>query len=245
MRILAIDTTTAAGSVAVLEAEANSVQVKGVVSTLSDEAYSSRLFRQLEFLLSELRLSTGDFDLFAVAAGPGTFTGLRVGLTAAKGWAEVHGRPVAAVSTLEAIACQAQNCTPPSMDDVTLPSRYIVPVTDARRGQVYGGIYECAGSSLRRVADDVVMPPAEFWPYLKESCNAEDFNFATPGVPFLKLLIADSPFASNLVVGVSSILAPALGEVGWRNALRGKTCDALTLDAHYIRRSDAEMLFKG
>ena len=106
MRILALDTTTPAGSLAVLEANdtpntSNGLKVLGLVGTRSDEAYSSRLFRQLEFLLAELKLTTADIDLFGVAAGPGTFTGLRVGLTAVKGWAEVHRRPVAADAAAE------------------------------------------------------------------------------------------------------------------------------------------------
>src|SRR5271166_5021543 len=89
--VLALDTSSPSGSIAVLRDE----KVIGVVSTTGDETYSSRMFRQLEFLLAELKLSHGDFDLFAVNSGPGSFTGLRVGLTAAKGWAEVYAKPAA------------------------------------------------------------------------------------------------------------------------------------------------------
>src|SRR5580692_9009830 len=81
--ILALDTSSPAGSLAVLRDE----KVIGAVSTWTAEIYSSRMFRHLEFLLKDLHLDLGDFDLFAVAAGPGSFTGLRVGLAAVKGWA--------------------------------------------------------------------------------------------------------------------------------------------------------------
>ena len=72
--ILALDTSSPTGSLAVLRDE----NVIGVVSTLAEETYSSRMFRHLEFLLQELSLKLDQFDLFAVAAGPGSFTGLRV-----------------------------------------------------------------------------------------------------------------------------------------------------------------------
>src|SRR5208282_3697503 len=101
--ILALDTSSPSGSLAVLRDD----KVIGCVSTWTDEIYSSRMFRHLEFLLRELSLDLKDFDLFAIAAGPGSFTGLRVGLAAVKGWAEVYGRPIAAVSALEAVAAQS------------------------------------------------------------------------------------------------------------------------------------------
>src|ERR1700680_504828 len=83
MLVLAIDTASPGGGLAILEDS----RILGVVSTQVEETYSSRLFRHLEFLLSETRLELCSMDLFAVAAGPGSFTGLRVGLTAVKGWA--------------------------------------------------------------------------------------------------------------------------------------------------------------
>ncbi len=102
---LALDTSSPAGSLAVLRDE----KVIGTVSTWTDEIYSSRMFRHLDFLLKDLSLRLEEFDLFAVAAGPGSFTGLRVGLAAVKGWAEVYGKPIAAVSGLEAIAAQSHS----------------------------------------------------------------------------------------------------------------------------------------
>ena len=126
MLTLALDTSSPAGSLAVLRDE----RVIGTVSTWTDEIYSSRMFRHLEFLLKELSLGLGEFDLFAVAAGPGSFTGLRVGLAAVKGWAEVYRKPIAAVSALEAVAAQSHS-----------QSSLMVPVLDAHRGQIYFGLY--------------------------------------------------------------------------------------------------------
>ena len=94
MLILALDTSSPAGSLAILRDE----KVIGVVSTWAEETYSARMFRHLDFLLRELSLDLKQFELFAVAAGPGSFTGLRVGLTAVKGWAEVYKKPAVGVS---------------------------------------------------------------------------------------------------------------------------------------------------
>src|SRR5277367_4918041 len=146
--ILALDTSSPAGSLAVIRDE----KVIGVVSTMAEETYSSRMFRHLEFLLQELSLKLEQFDLFAVAAGPGSFTGLRVGLTAAKGWAEVYKKPVAGISGLGAIAAQAHS-----------PAPILVPVLDARRGQVYFGVYRRQNEVLALEGEECVMSPEEFF----------------------------------------------------------------------------------
>ena len=135
--VLALDTSSPSGSLAVLRDE----KVVGVVSTATAEVYSSKMFRELEFLLGELSLRMEEFDLFAVAAGPGSFTGLRVGLAAVKGWAEVYRKPIAAVGALEAVAVQAHS-----------NASLIVPVLDARRGQVYFGLYRRGAARVERRA---------------------------------------------------------------------------------------------
>ena len=129
----------------------------GVISTRGEENYSSRMFRHLEFLLNDLSLKLEQFDLFAVSAGPGSFTGLRVGLTAAKGWAEVYRKPVVGVSALEAVAIQCRAMT-----------AAVVPVLDARRGQVYFGVYRRGGAGLRLAGDEFVVTPDEFVAKLSE-----------------------------------------------------------------------------
>src|ERR1700719_4092778 len=102
MLILALDTSSASGSLALLRDA--TVLTDRVIS--SDEPHSASLLRETTKLLGVARISFEEIDLFAVDAGPGSFTGLRVGLTTVKGWAEVWGKPIAAVSGLEAIAVQ-------------------------------------------------------------------------------------------------------------------------------------------
>ncbi len=230
MLILALDTSTQAGSVAVLR----DTRVVGEVSTWVEETYSSRMFRHLDFLLKELGIKLDEFELFAVAAGPGSFTGLRVGLTAVKGWAEVYRRLIAPVSGLEAVAAQAKSSEP-----------LLVPVLDARRGQIYAGVYERRGELLERCGDERVVEPTEFLAALEaEVCGARP-AFVSPTPEVLSGRLADSGFRGCAIERVSTVLAPVIGQLGFARAQRGETVDALALDANYVRRSDAEMPWKG
>src|ERR1700688_4987878 len=102
MLILAVDTSTRTGSAALLR----DAEVLAEISGYEETPYSSRLFRDIALLQDRTNFRMDQIDVFAVAAGPGSFTGLRVGLTAVKAWAEVHRKPIAAISGLEAITAQ-------------------------------------------------------------------------------------------------------------------------------------------
>jgi tRNA threonylcarbamoyladenosine biosynthesis protein TsaB len=227
--ILSLDTSSPSGSIAVLRDKA----LIGVISTRGEENYSSRMFRHLEFLLNDLQLALGQFDLFAVSAGPGSFTGLRVGLTAAKGWAEVYKKPVVGVSALEAVAVQSRVTT-----------LIVVPVLDARRGQVYFGFYRQTNEGLVLDGDEFVVTPEEFAAKLRVEARSFTMTLVTPDA---ELIPALAPyFDPGLAASepASSVLAPFIGNIGYERMLRGKVSDALTLDANYVRRTDAEMRWK-
>ncbi|MGB6483976.1 MAG: tRNA (adenosine(37)-N6)-threonylcarbamoyltransferase complex dimerization subunit type 1 TsaB [Candidatus Acidiferrales bacterium] len=235
MLLLAVDTANQAGSLAVLK----DGRLLGVISTASDEAYSSRLFRQLDFLLRELQIKTRDFDVFAVAAGPGSFTGLRVGLAAVKAWAEVFSKSIVAVSGLEAVAAQAQ-----------LASRrgLIAPVLDACRGQIYAALYRFNDSRLVTEDPEQVCTAQEFLARLASRTGNEQIHFiaSCPAVlqPALDNWTATPAVISRAVEPASSVLAPIIGQLAFDRAARGEFIDSLRLDANYVRRSDAELLWK-
>lgn len=237
MLILALDTSSPAGSLAVLQDR----KVIGTVSTWTSEVYSSRIFRHLDFLLAELSLNLKEFDLFAVAVGPGSFTGLRVGLAAAKGWAEVYGKPIAAISGLEAIAVQSRS-----------PNSLLVPVTDAQRGQVYCGRYRRMQAQdddgLALDGEERVMDPEEFVGALAGIAGDCSFTVVTPAPELLSKILSDhKPLLATRdpkIDEVSPMLAPHVGHLGYARAQRGDLDDALTLAASYIRRTDAELKWK-
>ncbi len=219
---LSLDTSSRGGSVAVLRDQA----VLGVVSTWGEEAYSSRIFRQLEFLLAELGLKLDQFELFAVAAGPGSFTGLRVGLASAKAWSEAYAKPVVGVSVLEAVAAQC-----------AYPAAWVVPVVDARRGQFYAAAYRRVIDGLHLEGDECVVSGEELLALIhSHSGGGEVAVVATE--PELVTHLLDP--AGVKVFRASNVLAPWIGQLAVTRAQQGKFSDALTLDANYVRRSDAE-----
>jgi tRNA threonylcarbamoyladenosine biosynthesis protein TsaB len=233
MRVLAVDTSTASGGIAALEDK----RLLGHVFTSSTEDYSTRLYPELNALLAEVKMRVEDFDVYAVTAGPGSFTGLRVGLTTVKAWAEVHGKRVAPVSGLQAVAAQASGTT-----------EYIAAVLDGRRGQIFGGLYRRNDGELEPVGDEVVMTAGEFLtdvysrlPRVREARNAiAGLTFASPEPRLFSAVLASSVLAGAKGETVSADLAPWVGRLAFDLARRGELVDALSLDAHYVRRSDAE-----
>jgi tRNA threonylcarbamoyladenosine biosynthesis protein TsaB len=227
--ILAVDTSSPCGSIAVVRDE----KVIGVVSTTTDETYSSRMFRQLDFLLAELKLMHNAFDLFAVNSGPGSFTGLRVGLTAAKGWAEAYSKPVAAISGLEAVAAQCPS------------GSVLVPIIDARRGQLYFGFYRREQGRLVRDGDERVATPEEFLSALTQFPEYSQTILVSPDADILARVAARSATGMLAYRRVSNVLALVIGQLAYERFQRGEVVDALTLEANYVRRSDAELHSKG
>ena len=130
MRVLAVDTTTARESVALAE----SGVVRGEVRLDRADSHSTRLMPAVGFLLQSLGLAPGDVEGYAVAAGPGSFTGLRVGIGTVQGLALAAGRPCAAISALDALAVRAGGS-----------AEWIVAVMEAPRGEVFGAAYDREG----------------------------------------------------------------------------------------------------
>ncbi len=136
MKLLALDTTSEFGSIALLK----DAELIEQVAMHSQDGFAHAIFQEIEALLARRGLGVHDIDVFAGASGPGSFTGVRVGLTTVKGLAEATGRKVVAVSNLAALAWFGTRA---------LRS----PVIDARRGEVYGAVYS---ADLRVVQPEVV-----------------------------------------------------------------------------------------
>ena len=240
MLILAIDTSTRTGSAAFLHDRTVLAEVSGYEET----AYSSRLFRDVEELKTRVEFGLDEVDLFAVAAGPGSFTGLRVGLTAAKAWAEVYQKPIAGISGLEAIASEFQTGGTLS---ITTGPRYIVSFLDGRRGQIFGAVYQSEPGAARPLAlagDESVLLPIEFLETVKDTARSSSLHFVSPTPEAIPPKLLNEFFSDANVVPVSASLAPAIGRLGFERALRGEVADPVRVDANYVRRSDAEATWK-
>lgn len=230
MLLLALDTCDSKGSVAVLRDD----EVLQAMSHDTSDDYSSWLLPAVHQVLHAAGVALRDVDAYAVAAGPGSFTGVRVGLTTAKAWAEVYGRGIAAVSRLEALATQASGTEP-----------YVAAFADARRGQLFGAMYRRA-AELQRIGDEMLIAPERFVAWAAQSAAADRIQWISTDPQCLTETEAWLPRRSmgESVHAASSLLAPVIGRLGYRLALEHRLTDALALDANYVRRSDAEMSWK-
>jgi tRNA threonylcarbamoyladenosine biosynthesis protein TsaB len=230
--ILALDTSSRHCSMALLRDGDVIASTAGV----TEEPYASRVFTDTGGILRQAGMELAQIELFAVATGPGSFTGLRVGLTAVKGWSEVLGRPIAPVSTLEAIAVQASGA-----------GALVAPVIDARGGQVFGGLFrrDHADGGLHLIGEELVLPPAEYFSWVEQQAGGEAPIFVTTTEDIVAPALASSPFAGAQLESVSPELAPFIGRLGLIRSLRGQLVDALSLEANYVRRSDAEVKWRG
>ena len=181
-------------------------------------------------------------DVFAVASGPGSFTGLRVGLTAVKAWAEVYGKPIAAVSGLEAIAAQSKALEGVSDGNETM----ISPFLDGRRGQLFGSSYRRRGNPcrLQLIGEESILTAEEFLKSVQEFSNSDHPVLVSPTPDVLPSSLVQQLLPGARIEAVSGVLAPVIGRLGFERANRGELVDALHLDANYVRRSDAEAAWK-
>ena len=232
--ILAIDTTEQRGSVALISG-------RGPVALArhdGGEDYSSWLLPATERVLVATGISMGLIEVLAVATGPGSFTGLRVGLTTVKAWSEVYGKPVVGVSRLAAMAGLADG-----------RAKLVAASYDAHRGQLFGAIYERSGDRLELVGDEMVIAPEQFVAMVDGEageravtwicCDPELIESVGPAQQRLHRGHA----ADHLVVCPGE-LAPAIGRLAEERARNGQFSDPLGLDANYVRRSDAEIFWK-
>jgi tRNA threonylcarbamoyladenosine biosynthesis protein TsaB len=228
MLLLATDTSGRHGSIALARVGAGSraggevgdIEVLEVVA-LTGGTFSAQLVPQVAATLAKHGFSKNDIGGFAVASGPGSFTGLRVGLAAIKGLAEILRKPIATVSTLEAVA-HGSGC-----------EGKVTAVLDAGRGEVYAGEYEISLGAAQCLREQL-LTTEEFFVQVRDA----------------KVVSYDGTFAEAAkAAGLSlSIIEPINGgtiaRIGWRKIRAGDTISPEQLQANYIRRTDAEILAK-
>jgi tRNA threonylcarbamoyladenosine biosynthesis protein TsaB len=221
MLLLIVDTSGKQGCIALARGGLGEACEVIEASPLVGGTFSAQLVPQVADLLSKRGFSKGDIDAFVVVTGPGSFTGLRVGLAATKALAEVLAKPIAAVSLLEAmtIAAYLQGS--------------VMTVFDAGRKEVYLGEYEIASAETRVIAERLLTREA----WLELASNA---TIVTPDPD-----IAAAALAKGLrVVEVEGGPIDAIMRLGWKKILAGETVSPEALDANYGRRSDAEIFVR-
>jgi tRNA threonylcarbamoyladenosine biosynthesis protein TsaB len=222
MILLVTDTSGKNGSVALARAREGASDVELIEeAALTGGTFSAQLVPQIAGLLARHGLGKTDINAFVVVSGPGSFTGLRVGLAAVKGLAEILQKPIVAVSLLEAVALSA--CT----------QGKVVAALDGGRGEVFVGEYEVAGESADLLRQRL-LSKAEFLSAARESA------VSTPD----KALAGAAQDAGISVFTGAHPGSEMIAGLGWRKMRAGKTVTPDQLEANYIRRTDAELFLQ-
>ncbi len=221
MLLLVTDTSGKRGSVALARATSAGVIEVLESAPLAGGTFSAQLVPQIAALLAHHQLSKTDIDAFVVASGPGSFTGLRVGLAAIKALAEILHKPIVPVSLLEVIAAAGGR------------QGRVLAALDAGRNEVYAGEYEFNEGAVQCLRE-ALLPRADF------VSRAREVPAATPDPP----LAASLQEAGLLPISIDPPSAFSIANVGLRKLQSGEVVTPEQLEANYIRRTDAEIFSK-
>ncbi len=223
MRVLAVDTSSNTATVAVMEDEL----LLGEYTINHKKTHSQKIMVMISQLLSDLELTIEDIDVFAAAAGPGSFTGLRIGVETVKALAHASGKQVVGVGTLEALAY-----------NLPYAEHIIVPVMDARKNRVYTASYIWDDGELKEIGEPEGITIEEC---IDACSNFIDTIFVGDGVMPHKDYIIDR-LGENAhfpnVGGLSS--ASAVAALAMAKAKRGEVSDYISLKPVYLKKSQAE-----
>ena len=227
MLLLAVDTSGKNGSLALARLTPgqsdSEISVLAVVP-LAGGVFSAQLVPQIAALLKKHGYSKSDLGAFAVASGPGSFTGLRVGLAAVKALAEALQKPIVAISLLEAVACSGA------------ARGRVLAALDAGRGDVYAGDYELDPQVLMH--SERLLNREEFL------ADAKGKAVVTPDAALAETVRGAGSAAGILVELIDYPNAGAIARLGWERLQRGQTVRPEELEANYLRHSDAEIFSK-
>ncbi len=226
MNILGIETSTKTGSVAIVSED-------GVVAQYSlniEVTHSERLMSTVDRVLKDTGLAVHDLDGFSVAIGPGSFTGLRIGLSTVKGLALATGKPIAAVPTLQALAWNLPYSVYP-----------VCPLLDARKNEVYAALYRFAGTALVQV-----LPETAISIFRLAHQISEKVVFTGEGSRIFRNGIQEV-FGERAVFAPHSAALPSgakVAEIGLDMIKNGRQAEPDRLTPLYIRRPEAEVVWE-
>lgn len=227
MKVLGIDTSTTCGSIGLIHDES---VISEYLLNLS-VTHSERLLDAIDLVLRKAHHALGDLDGFAISLGPGSFTGVRIGVSTVKGLAYAVQKPVAGVSTLDVLASQVS------------PTPYLIcPIIDARKGEVYSAFYRYEESNcLKRLSEYQAIRPEVLFGMVKEPTIFLGNGVETYGEDLrnsLKSFALISPAALHIPHG--SVVA----RLGVELLLRKDYLDLATFTPFYVRLSDAEIKWR-
>lgn len=223
MHILAVDTTTFSGSVALLKKN----RLLSEYNVDSSTTYSEQLLPAIHFLLESRGLKIQDIDAFALAVGPGSFTGIRIGLSIVKSFAYASGKPIAPVSTLKALALKLRN----------KQHRLICSLVDAKKGEVYAALFESRAGKLHEVLSQGAYHPDSIFSRLP---SHRIISFIGNGAGIYRQKIFDYLKDKARFPSRSLFIAYEVGLVGYDLLRENKGMNSADIEPLYFRKSQAE-----
>ena len=220
MLLLATDTSGKHGSIALARCQPDASCDLREIVPLTGGTFSAQLVPQIAALLARHGFSKKDIGAFAVASGPGSFTGLRVGLAAIKALAEILGKPIASVSLLEVVASEGRS------------QGRLIAALDAGRGEVYAGEYE--------VRNRITAFGERLLTMEELQATANGRLIISPD----KTVVEAARHAGLQGLEIERPRSDAIARRGWQKILAGDTVSPEGLEANYIRRSQAEIFAK-
>jgi tRNA threonylcarbamoyladenosine biosynthesis protein TsaB len=227
MKILAVDTTCLTASCAVVE----DGRIIAELSTQHAKTHSQKLVPMIESMMNLLEMKLDAIDLFAAAIGPGSFTGLRIGVVTIKGLAYALKRPVVGIPSLDALAYSVKD-----FDGI------ICPMIDARNDQVYTALYESGSKDFKRLGDYMGIHRSELAEILKGYSSDILFlgDAASQHLDFFKTQLKERLFMADPVLYTPRASATAL--LAWKKASDGLYVSPFELEPLYLRKSQAERM---
>lgn len=216
MKILGVDTSTPIGSVGLIDGE----NFVGEHSLNIVQTHSSRLIPAIDQILKWANLTVHELDACAVGIGPGSFTGVRIGVGAAKALCYAIRKPIVGVSTLAAVA-----------DNLRYTNTLICPVLDARRNEIYGAVFH-GGERLERKSDDLCVPIEAFLDRVSDPAVFVGDGLKRYSGAILKR------FGENAILASAAFNVPRgsnIARLGYERIINGRTDDYFSLTPNYVR----------
>ena len=221
--VLGVDTTTPAGSVALLRGPS-------LISEINQDTpatFSARLLPDIHFLLESNGLKIQDVKGFAVAVGPGSFTGIRIGLSTIKSFAFSSGRPIAPVSALTALARKIQHPQ----------NRLICPLIDAKKNEVYAALFESKAEGLHEIIAQGAYSPDSLFSRLP---SHRLIHFIGSGLSVHRAALFRYMKDKARFPKRTPFIAYEIGLIGFEILKKGKGKNAHEIQPLYLRKSQAE-----
>ncbi len=222
MLILSLDTSTENGSIAVLENN----NLLGAVFLSQKRSYSQILIPSIDFILNQLSLSLKDIEGFSVSIGPGSFTGIRIGISCIKAFSLALNKKVATVSSLYALTFKLRE----------IKNSFICPIIDAKKGEIFSSLYFFDGENFQTIIEEGCYNPSNFFSKLDE----EKIYFIGNGCEIWRKEI-EKNIKEAIFPDFNKFLAEEVGKIGYGILREGKGKNPEEILPLYFRPSEAEL----